>query len=212
MSNTSEVTDLSKLPKIYSNCKAGCLWETIHREEFERSAYRVKMRLEEQGYLLVYPGMAVLVKNENAKGEWGFTVESYYTNNDIGEIISHSLTLPAFDKYADGLKIKFLGIEESVLNEMISYSLVCEVNGERKSVIIETGSGGSIPMYNITLKIDGVTAAWRINEYAYLEARDGEDGHTPVRGIDYWTEDDKTEIVNAVLSNLSLSYAEEGAY
>ena len=29
----------------------------------------------------------------------------------------------------------------------------------------------------------------------------GEDGHTPIRGTDYWTDDDKTEIVNEVLGN-----------
>lgn len=30
----------------------------------------------------------------------------------------------------------------------------------------------------------------------------GEPGYTPVRGVDYWTEGDKTEIVNAVLAEL----------
>ena len=30
----------------------------------------------------------------------------------------------------------------------------------------------------------------------------GQDGHTPVRGTDYWTADDKTEIVNSVLAAL----------
>lgn len=29
----------------------------------------------------------------------------------------------------------------------------------------------------------------------------GENGHTPIRGTDYWTDDDKTEIVNEVLGN-----------
>lgn len=30
----------------------------------------------------------------------------------------------------------------------------------------------------------------------------GQDGHTPIRGTDYWTADDKTEIVNSVLAAL----------
>lgn len=29
--------------------------------------------------------------------------------------------------------------------------------------------------------------------------KDGEDGYTPVKGTDYYTEEDKTEIVNAVI-------------
>lgn len=28
------------------------------------------------------------------------------------------------------------------------------------------------------------------------------DGYTPVKGVDYWTEQDKTEIVNEVISSL----------
>ena len=31
---------------------------------------------------------------------------------------------------------------------------------------------------------------------------DGENGHTPQKGIDYWTADDKAEIVNDVLAAL----------
>lgn len=30
----------------------------------------------------------------------------------------------------------------------------------------------------------------------------GQDGYTPVRGVDYWTNADKTEIVNDVLSQI----------
>ena len=30
----------------------------------------------------------------------------------------------------------------------------------------------------------------------------GADGHTPVRGTDYWTESDKQEIINSVLAAL----------
>ena len=32
---------------------------------------------------------------------------------------------------------------------------------------------------------------------------DGEDGYTPVKGVDYFTEADKTELVNAVLANFT---------
>ena len=30
----------------------------------------------------------------------------------------------------------------------------------------------------------------------------GKDGHTPVKGVDYWTNEDKTEIINSVLAAL----------
>jgi hypothetical protein len=34
------------------------------------------------------------------------------------------------------------------------------------------------------------------------DGKDGEDGKTPVKGVDYWTEEDLTEMVNDVLSAL----------
>ena len=30
----------------------------------------------------------------------------------------------------------------------------------------------------------------------------GQDGHTPIKGTDYWTESDRTEIINSVLAAL----------
>lgn len=51
-------------------------------------------------------------------------------------------------------------------------------------------------------------------DYAYMTTRvnirgsagaagtDGEDGATPVKGVDYWTDADKTEMVNAVIAAL----------
>lgn len=34
------------------------------------------------------------------------------------------------------------------------------------------------------------------------DGADGQDGYTPVRGTDYWTEQDKSEIVSSVLAAL----------
>lgn len=49
---------------------------------------------------------------------------------------------------------------------------------------------------------DGTTESI-ILEYGGLVGLDGKDGYTPIRGVDYWTEADKTEIINAVLEALS---------
>ena len=38
---------MSNLPKIYGTCKAGCLWETVHRSEFLQSAAFVEIPLSE---------------------------------------------------------------------------------------------------------------------------------------------------------------------
>lgn len=41
-----------------------------------------------------------------------------------------------------------------------------------------------------------------------LKGADGNDGHTPVKGTDYWTSDDKAEIVNDVLGSLPRAESE----
>ena len=56
---------------------------------------------------------------------------------------------------------------------------------------------------------EGYWMIWDSDQEKYLQseirvptARDGTDGHTPVKGTDYWTEADKQEMVSAVLAAL----------
>lgn len=46
-------------------------------------------------------------------------------------------------------------------------------------------------------------------QLAALTGPKGEDGKTPVKGIDYWTEEDKQEIVQLVLDALQQQPSEE---
>ena len=39
-------------------------------------------------------------------------------------------------------------------------------------------------------------------EWQYATTASGEKGDTPIKGVDYWTASDKTEIVNSVLQSL----------
>ena len=62
----------------------------------------------------------------------------------------------------------------------------------------ETGGGANgLSAYEIALEhgFEGTEEEW-------LESLHGEDGHTPEKGVDYYTEEDKTEIVNDVLAAL----------
>lgn len=47
-------------------------------------------------------------------------------------------------------------------------------------------------------------------EFDGQPGKDGEDGYTPVRGTDYWTQADQTAIVNGVLSSLPVYNGEVG--
>lgn len=62
------------------------------------------------------------------------------------------------------------------------------------------GGGGDIDTEELTAALE---EALRIaKESGDFDGEDGEDGYTPVKGIDYYTEADKTEMVNRVLSAL----------
>lgn len=51
---------------------------------------------------------------------------------------------------------------------------------------------------------NGKPTAWEaVDMQSGPAGADGNDGYTPVRGTDYWTDEDKTEIVDSVVSTLS---------
>lgn len=75
-------------------------------------------------------------------------------------------------------------------------------DGYSPTASVEQTTDGAI--ITITDK-DGTTTATITNGKDGVDGddgEDGEDGYTPVRGTDYWTETDKTEIVNDVLAAL----------
>lgn len=51
--------------------------------------------------------------------------------------------------------------------------------------------------------LDGVVAEAlkTAKDSGEFDGKDGEDAHTPVKGVDYFTESDKAELVNAVLES-----------
>ena len=61
---------MSNLPKIYGNCKAGCLWETVHRSEFEKSASIVKVFPNEDGAYTLDIGKKYKIKAKDGSA-WG---------------------------------------------------------------------------------------------------------------------------------------------
>lgn len=53
----------------------------------------------------------------------------------------------------------------------------------------------------------GTESEW-LESLKGADGNNGNDGHTPVKGTDYWTADDKTEIVNDVLASLPRAESE----
>lgn len=79
-----------------------------------------------------------------------------------------------------------------------------------KSIARTSGNGaaGTVDTYTITYT-DGTTSAFQVRNGANgkdgidgTDGKDGADGKTPIKGTDYYTNADKTEMVNAVLAAL----------
>ena len=62
------------------------------------------------------------------------------------------------------------------------------------------GKDGHSPV--VTATTSGKTTTISVDGTAIATVEDGTDGHTPVRGTDYWTASDKQEIVTDVLAAL----------
>lgn len=73
------------------------------------------------------------------------------------------------------------------------------------------------PGFSPTVHVTEVTGGYRVtitdeagaHEYIVYDGADGEDGYTPVRGVDYWTDADKTEIVSDTETALAPALAEK---
>ena len=114
---------MSNKPRIWAHCDAGCPWETVHKDDFLRSASIVRQYPNESGEFKIETGRAYWIKNSNAVGAWGITISLFidvtYGNNIFEQTIQ--LALPEFDKFADGIKFKFLGFDTRVEAGVVAY-------------------------------------------------------------------------------------------
>lgn len=166
---------MSNKPRVYATCPAGCLHETIHREDFLRSAAYIKQIEQAEGYILEQGRTYRLKKRFEGATSWGFPfaiVYSYKYKSD-GEVFTHTetveITLPAPTEFDDYAKIKICGYKwDKVL------ILVYEFNGTKYEESIAFFS--YLDDYGITVYgwAQDAGGCWLVNEDAETVARDGE--------------------------------------
>lgn len=78
-----------------------------------------------------------------------------------------------------------------------------------KSVVQTTTSSvdGGSNVITVT-KTDDTTSTFTVKNGR--EGSDGKDGYTPIKGVDYFTDADKTELINAIKGSLTLGIASDG--
>lgn len=206
---------MSDLPKIYATCKAGCQWETIHRSEAAESWYKTPVGVDGDTLTLsAKKPFSILVKsaNSNLNTGYGFKIMPVYFGEIDGGSIVEEIPRGSFDIYKPELKLDFFAIEKTQNESGCNvYEFVCDVNGVRRRgrITCEFADAPDLNLDSFAIQITPITEAYWLNENSRYTVY-AEDGYSPERGVDYWTEEDKAEIVNDVLSRLS--YAEDGEY
>lgn len=163
---------MSNKPKIYGTCAAGCLWETVHKDDFLRSASIVKQFDSGAGYALEAGRNYKVKKSNSGASVWGFTLTIVYSYVDSGNGKQQDrmadVDLPAASQFDDYLNIKICGWYKNGTDK-----LVYELNGEKIEIDV-----GTLPY----VQYSGVSVSGRIvnspevflyNEDATVKAEDG---------------------------------------
>lgn len=165
---------MSNKPKIYATCPAGCLWETVHKDDFLRSAAYIKQTEKAEGYILEQGRTYRLKKRFEGATTWGFAfaiVYKYWATADSPPMEFEEtveITLPAPTEFDDYAKIKICGYK---WNKVLI--LVYEYNGTKYEESLAAFS--YLDDYGITVYglVQDAGGCWLVNEDAEAVARDG---------------------------------------
>lgn len=124
---------MSTKPRIYGYCPAGCMWETVHKEDFLKSCTYAVHYPNKDGKWYLENGKQYKIFGENNNG-FGFTIAFKYTNNN-GEQ-TYNFEIPNNDKYANSVVFKLLEARTDLSPDTLS--LVYEIAGIRYTEEIET--------------------------------------------------------------------------
>ena len=108
---------MSDKPKIYSYCKAGCPWETVHRSEFEQAATFAKQEKNADGYFELQIGKEYkIISPFYDRGEFKAQILIPYAEISGG---FYPLGLKVADEYATSCTVRVLDIQpKSVVYEI----------------------------------------------------------------------------------------------
>lgn len=146
-------------PKIYATCKAGCQWETIHKDDFARIASHIEVQPYEPGKFRLEIGKEYVIYSDLSYMN-NFAVE-IYIDGFYGETASVAPFEPVKgDEYAKKFTFCLLHAELTSDGEI---SVVYDVNGERKTELL----GAAYDSFSEqSLRVESATAVYEYNEHA----------------------------------------------
>ena len=153
---------MSDKPKIYSHCPAGCLWETVHMDDFMRSASHINMPVGELGFCTLEIGKEYKIfANKKSNGDFDIAIFLTHTGADMPFVFSMPTNTDAF---ADHFVFKFLGYTES--------GFEYEISGIRYRETLPQGAE------HVKLYVYGATKVLLYNADATITGLKGKDGNS----------------------------------
>lgn len=146
-------------PTIYANCAAGCKWETVHKDDFWRSASHIKLHASDDGNFYLVGGKEYKIFAEKADNE--FTCAVILSYSMAGETRAYTFAFTNADKYADSFVFRLL---EASANDT-TLTLVYEIAGIRYTETVE-GSGFDLSVCK--LYVSGATEVLLYNAEAKI--------------------------------------------
>lgn len=129
---------MSDKPKIYSNCKAGCLWETVHKEDFMRSAAFIKQTVTDNGTFKEFnleAGQTCILAGDIATERSGdlYWNVNYEIRDALNNVYNDTVTI-ARDGWDTYIRVKHCGVYEQLDG---TYLLYYEINDEQLTCIVD---------------------------------------------------------------------------
>lgn len=172
---------MSNKPKIHGFCEAGCKWETIHRDEFERSASVIACRKGKDGFELEPNKTYRIRKTTDLESSYyGFDLKVKGLVDNTGDVFFDTVytdaKLPVDGMFREFLTVRFCGVYWAADG---TRATIMEIDGKIYTQVFSNyGSTTTEEIYsNVQLIATGAEECYLVNEYANITAKEAE---TPV--------------------------------
>ena len=183
---------MSKKPKIYSFCAAGCKWPTVHEDDFLAAATYITIPIEnDRCYLKLGKQYKIVSNNKSC------TLHFKYTTGGTETV--YNFTIPFNDKYENSFIFRLL---EEKRNSESSITIVYEIAGVRYT---EEISGTNLALVEEDcLYVDNADAVYKYNSEANYSISYSFDENVKL------VENERQKSKNLLGANLDPSHEEYG--
>lgn len=161
---------MSNKPKIYANCKAGCSWETVHRDEFLASASHIEQFIDNGVCYLQNDKEYKIFADKNTDNNFNCSLLFSYSEN--GVVKDYVITNINNDKYAKSFVFRFLeqdtdGSTITIVYELAGIRYTETINGTELALLAEN-----------FIRVTNATKVLLYNADAQIVAKEAEGSNT----------------------------------